>query len=279
MTTSTASAGPLPHAEDRAGPWVGRAWDPAEGGPCVVTLRGEDVVDVTAPDIATVRDLLELDDPPGRLAAADGRRLGSLAELAAAALAGDTTRPRLVAPCDLQALKACGVTFARSMVERVIEERAAGDPAKAEAIRGRIAGLIGASLARHPARQRAGCGGEGGADRRGAVVAVPRGRDRAGRRGLHQGPADVGGRLGRHRRAASGLALEQPRARGGARGVEPRPHRRRDASATTSTCATSRAARRSCSARPRTTTPPARSGRSSGFSTRASRSTTCARPS
>ena len=112
MTTSTASAGPLPHAEDRAGPWVGRAWDPAEGGPCVVTLKGDDVVDVTAPDIATVRDLLELDDPPGRLAAADGRRLGSLAELAAAALAGDTTRPRLVAPCDLQALKACGVTFA-----------------------------------------------------------------------------------------------------------------------------------------------------------------------
>ena len=146
MTTSTASTGPLPHAADRAGALVGRAWDPAAAGPCVVTLAGEDVVDVTAHDIATIRDLLELEDPAARLAAADGRRLGSLEELAAAALAGDATRPRLVAPCDLQALKACGVTFARSMVERVIEERAAGDPARAEAIRGRIAGLIGASL-------------------------------------------------------------------------------------------------------------------------------------
>ena len=78
--------------------------------------------------------------------AAEGRPLGALDDLAAASRAGDEGRPRLLAPCDLQALKACGVTFARSMVERVIEERAAGDPAKAEEVRGRIAGLIGASL-------------------------------------------------------------------------------------------------------------------------------------
>jgi fumarylacetoacetate (FAA) hydrolase family protein len=53
---------------------------------------------------------------------------------------------RLLAPCDLQAVKACGVTFARSMVERVIEERAAGDPTRAREIRERVAAIIGDSL-------------------------------------------------------------------------------------------------------------------------------------
>ncbi|MBP7000587.1 MAG: fumarylacetoacetate hydrolase family protein [Amaricoccus sp.] len=101
------------------------------------------VVDVTSPAAPTVRDVLEHDDPAALLAA-PGRPLGTLAALAEAARAGQGAR--LLAPCDLQALKACGVTFARSMVERVIEERAAGDPARAEAIRARIAGLIGASL-------------------------------------------------------------------------------------------------------------------------------------
>jgi fumarylacetoacetate (FAA) hydrolase family protein len=92
-----------------------------------------------------MRDLLELDDATGFIRATEGRPVGTLAELAEASRSGGA-RARLLAPCDLQALKACGVTFARSMVERVIEERAAGDPARAEAIRGRIAGLIGASL-------------------------------------------------------------------------------------------------------------------------------------
>jgi fumarylacetoacetate (FAA) hydrolase family protein len=102
----------------------------------VVSLREGALVDVTSREVPTVRDLLELDDPVGWLRATRGRPLGALSE----------ALDRLLAPCDLQALKACGVTFARSMVERVIEERAAGDPAKAEEIRTRIAGLIGASL-------------------------------------------------------------------------------------------------------------------------------------
>ena len=134
---------PLPHPEDQGGAWVGRAWVPGEG-PAVVTVREGSVIELTRREAPTVRDVLELDDPAGWVRAAEGRPLGALADIAAAA--GDEGRPRLLAPCDLQALKACGVTFARSMVERVIEERAAGDPAKAEEIRGRIAGLIGASL-------------------------------------------------------------------------------------------------------------------------------------
>ncbi|MFO1143903.1 MAG: fumarylacetoacetate hydrolase family protein [Amaricoccus sp.] len=133
---------PLPHPEDAGGAWVGRAWDPAAGGPCLVAVRDGRVVDITTAAAPTMRDLLELDDPAGFTATVGGRDLGSLEEVAG----GGEGAPRLLAPCDLQALKACGVTFARSMVERVIEERAAGDPAKAEAIRERIAGLIGASL-------------------------------------------------------------------------------------------------------------------------------------
>ena len=128
--------GPLPHPADQGGTWVGRVWDPGVDGPCVVTVRDGALVDVTSREVATVRDLLELDDAVGWLRATVGRPLGRLG----------AEGIEYLAPCDLQALKACGVTFARSMVERVIEERAAGDPAKAEAIRGRIAGLIGASL-------------------------------------------------------------------------------------------------------------------------------------
>jgi fumarylacetoacetate (FAA) hydrolase family protein len=135
---------PLPHPEDRGGAWIGRAWDPEADGPCVVTLRDGVVVDITSRAAPTVRDLLEAEDPAALARSAAGRPLGPLAALAAASFGSEGAR--LLAPCDLQALKACGVTFARSMVERVIEERAAGDPARAEAIRGRIAGAIGASL-------------------------------------------------------------------------------------------------------------------------------------
>jgi fumarylacetoacetate (FAA) hydrolase family protein len=60
--------------------------------------------------------------------------------------AGNFSRLHLLAPCDLQAVKACGVTFARSMIELVIEEKAAGDPALADKMRGRVTAIIGDSL-------------------------------------------------------------------------------------------------------------------------------------
>ena len=95
-----------------------------------------------------MRALLERDHPAEHVAGATGTPIAELGELErdslAAGAAGD--RRHLLAPNDLQAVKAAGVTFARSMVERVIEERAAGDPQAAEAIRERIGGLIGASL-------------------------------------------------------------------------------------------------------------------------------------
>ncbi len=115
-------------------------------GPSVVTVRGGAVIDITAKAAPTVRDVLALDDPAGHVSAAEGETIASAEDIAEATLAGDETSPRFLAPCDLQALKACGVTFARSMIERVIEERAGGDPARAEAIRAKVKGLIGDSL-------------------------------------------------------------------------------------------------------------------------------------
>ena len=62
------------------------------------------------------------------------------------ALEDAVSRGLLLAPCDLQAVKACGVTFARSMIERVIEEQAGGDASKAEAVRATVRTVIGDNL-------------------------------------------------------------------------------------------------------------------------------------
>jgi fumarylacetoacetate (FAA) hydrolase family protein len=127
------------------GTLIGRIWDPEAQGPAVVTVRDGRVIDITARAAPLVRDICEMDDPAGYVQAAEGRDLGPLDALMAAPV-GDLSVPHLLAPCDLQAVKACGVTFAGSMVERVIEERAAGDPARAEAIRARVGEAIGDSL-------------------------------------------------------------------------------------------------------------------------------------
>ena len=127
-----------------AGVLLGRVWDPALEGPCVVTVRAGRVIDVTCRDAPTARDICEMDDPAAWLSAAPGRDIGALSEIAGTPI--DPERLHLLAPSDLQAIKACGVTFASSMVERVIEEQAAGDPARAQAVRAQIGALIGDSL-------------------------------------------------------------------------------------------------------------------------------------
>jgi len=127
------------------GVFVGRFWSPEAGGPSVVTVRDGAVVDITSKQAPTVRDICEMDDPTGYVRTAPGASLGKVAELASNG-AGDMATPHFLAPCDLQAVKACGVTFASSMVERVIEEQAAGDPGKALDIRARVGEAIGGSL-------------------------------------------------------------------------------------------------------------------------------------
>ena len=132
-----------------AGTLVGRAWLPGDvPGPSVVALREDGVFDLggIAP---TITDLLNADDPVG-LARAAGERIGDLAPILANSAHDrrDPAMPYLLAPCDLQALKASGVTFATSLLERVIEEHARGDASKADAIRRTITDLIGTDLSR-----------------------------------------------------------------------------------------------------------------------------------
>lgn len=126
------------------GTLLGRAWRPGIG-PAVITVRDGAVVDITSREAPLVRDICEMENPAAYVGAAPGEAFATLATLLESS-GEDADSARLLAPCDLQAVKACGVTFARSMIERVIEERAAGDPARAEDIRARVATAIGASL-------------------------------------------------------------------------------------------------------------------------------------
>ena len=116
-------------------------------GPCVVALRGDDVIDLTA-SYPTMRDLCETADPAAALCSTHGPRLGSLRDILANSAAGrtDPAQPVFLAPIDLQAVKAAGVTFAISMLERVIEEKARGDAAAAAEIRSEITRMIGDDL-------------------------------------------------------------------------------------------------------------------------------------
>ncbi len=130
--------------QDQLGTWVGRVWLPEVQGPAVVTLRDGHVYDITSQTAPMVRDICEMAEPASYTQTAQGRDLGPLDILCANPVSPDHVH--FLAPCDLQAIKACGVTFASSMVERVIEERAAGDPQLAEDIRARVGAVIGDSL-------------------------------------------------------------------------------------------------------------------------------------
>jgi fumarylacetoacetate (FAA) hydrolase family protein len=113
-------------------------------------VRDGAVVDITSKTAPTVRDICEMDDPAGYVLAAEGKTLGSVDDIAANSFesARDASKPFLLSPVDLQAVKASGVTFVVSLLERVIEEQARGSAEKADAIRADIAGLIGHDLSR-----------------------------------------------------------------------------------------------------------------------------------
>lgn len=134
--------------DDRfAGTLVGRAWRPDAGGPSLVALRADGVYDLSR-HFATMSALLEEADPAATVKGLTGERLGSVEALLANSDEGrrDASQPYFLAPCDLQVVKAAGVTFANSMLERVIEEQAKGDPAKADAIRAQVVAQIGTDL-------------------------------------------------------------------------------------------------------------------------------------
>jgi fumarylacetoacetate (FAA) hydrolase family protein len=113
-----------------SGTFIGRALSPA--GPCVIVVRGGRLFDLTE-ETATVAGALD------RKHFAGGRDLGSVGQ-------GLPQGWTLLSPIDLQCVKACGVTFAVSAIERVIEERARGDASKAAALRSALEAKVGAGI-------------------------------------------------------------------------------------------------------------------------------------
>jgi fumarylacetoacetate (FAA) hydrolase family protein len=129
------SAADILPADGYAGVLVGRVW--LDDGPHVVAARQDGLVDLS--DLApTMSDLIDLPQGAAKVRAHAGARLMSLDQ----SLANEA----LLAPCDLAAIKAAGVTFADSLVERVIEERAKGDPRAAETLRAELGALLGGDL-------------------------------------------------------------------------------------------------------------------------------------
>jgi fumarylacetoacetate (FAA) hydrolase family protein len=125
---------------------VGRVWDVETEGPRVVAVRGEHAFDLqmAAP---TVAQLLESPTAISDIHSALVEPRWQTADLIEASLERDPARPRLLAPVDLQVIKACGVTFVESMIERVIEERTGGDPRRATEIRTLIGQALGGNIA------------------------------------------------------------------------------------------------------------------------------------
>ena len=119
----------------REGLFLGRI-ETAEG-PTPVLLEGGILHDMSR--VAPTAAQLVAD---GAFDVSKGRALGDLESLN---LSSDGT-PRLLSPVDLQCVKAAGVTFAVSAVERVIEERARGDASKAAEVRAMLEGRIGGGI-------------------------------------------------------------------------------------------------------------------------------------
>ena len=127
---------------------VGRVWLPRVDGPVLVRVHAGEVYDLSAV-AATSSELLNMDDPVGAIGRADSLpRIGALSDILSNSVpdSRDDWKPWLLAPCDLQAVKASGVTFVASLLERVIEEQARGDAGRAEGLRQSIVSIIGNNL-------------------------------------------------------------------------------------------------------------------------------------
>ncbi|CAM3782371.1 2-dehydro-3-deoxy-D-arabinonate dehydratase [Pseudomonas reidholzensis] len=144
LTLTPANTLPL---DGLTGTLVGRAWIPGQiAGPSPIALRADGVFDLSE-RFATLSELLECESPLQALRATPGRFVSSLeALLANSGEQPDSSRAYLLPPLDLQVIKAAGVTFAASMIERVIEEQAGGDAARAEAVRATVCAVIGDNL-------------------------------------------------------------------------------------------------------------------------------------
>jgi fumarylacetoacetate (FAA) hydrolase family protein len=147
MQTSLTPQACLPADRERA-TLVGRVWLPDVSGPVLAVVIGDALHDLSSV-APTASALMELHDAAKAVRSAKSLpRVASLPDVLARSAADrqDAGQPFLLAPCDLQAIKASGVTFVSSMLERVIEEHTRGDPAKAEAVRQSLVAAIGDDL-------------------------------------------------------------------------------------------------------------------------------------
>jgi fumarylacetoacetate (FAA) hydrolase family protein len=130
------------------GAFLGRLQRPDRPYPSVAVLRDGMLHDITSRVAPTVSDVCALANPAEHVRMCPGDPVGPLDAIAANSFAAerDASRPFLLSPVDLQAIKAAGVTFAASLIERVIEEQARGSAEKANAIRADIVALVGADL-------------------------------------------------------------------------------------------------------------------------------------
>jgi fumarylacetoacetate (FAA) hydrolase family protein len=137
----------LPH-DHQVAVLVGRVWDPETSGPRPVLVHGDRLLDLFT-WTRTVSALVDRPDLPALLdeVREHGGRSWPLAEVLRSTAVGDRNRPVLLSPVDLQAVKACGVTFVDSLIERVIEERCAGDLTQAQHVRARVVEVLGGGLA------------------------------------------------------------------------------------------------------------------------------------
>jgi fumarylacetoacetate (FAA) hydrolase family protein len=147
MTRSLTATETLPADSARA-TLVGRVWQPG-AGPTLVLVRDGVLHDVSAL-APTMAALVQRDDVVAALQGAAARPLGPLTDWLADTLTHgpDLAHRHLLAPNDVQVVKAAGVTFADSMVERVIEEQTRGDPKRAEAVRRQVVAVVGDDLAK-----------------------------------------------------------------------------------------------------------------------------------
>lgn len=124
---------------------IGRIWDPVSQGPRVVCVQDGKVFDLT-PEVRTVAELVDHENPLEFVLHRTDAPRWDLTELVEASLAMDRNRPYLLSPIDLQVVKACGVTFVESMIERVIEEHCGGDFNRAAEVRKTVTEVLGESL-------------------------------------------------------------------------------------------------------------------------------------
>ena len=180
-------------------------------GPCVVGLIGGAAFDMT-PMCGTMSRWMEAEAPAACIRKRGVPMAFDLDALLANSAhdARDPAKPYLLAPIDLQAVKAAGVTYVRSMLERVIEERCRGDASLAAAVRVEVRDIIGDDLAALVPGS--------------AEEPVSRGRHRPGCRDLHQMPADGRSRHRLQGRCASQFAMVEPGTGSGDGGEQPRHH-------------------------------------------------------